>query len=66
METMLDFARGPLFRFSLAIMLLGLLRILLLDLVAAVAAVDPHMAAKPAQASTVAMVRPPRRLPTHV
>jgi len=32
METILDFARGPLFRFTFAIMTLGLLRILLLDL----------------------------------
>jgi nitrate reductase gamma subunit len=32
METLLDFARGPLFRLSLAVMILGLLRILLLDL----------------------------------
>ncbi|MFH1372198.1 MAG: hypothetical protein ABII79_00150 [bacterium] len=38
MEVWLDFARGPLFRFSLAVMLLGLLRVILLDLVAAVAA----------------------------
>ena len=38
METMLDFARGPLFRFSLAIMLLGLLRVVVLDLSAAVIA----------------------------
>ena len=34
MDTFLDFARGPLFRFSLAVMLLGLLRILVLDLIA--------------------------------
>ncbi|MEW5923219.1 MAG: hypothetical protein AB1746_04455 [Candidatus Zixiibacteriota bacterium] len=32
MDSMLAFARGPLFRFSLAIMLLGLARILILDL----------------------------------
>ncbi|MFC1475805.1 hypothetical protein ACFLQW_02240 [Candidatus Zixiibacteriota bacterium] len=32
MDAILDFARGPLFRFSLAIMALGLLRILILDL----------------------------------
>ena len=38
MEALLDFARGPLFRFSLAVMLLGLLRILVLDLVAIVEA----------------------------
>jgi nitrate reductase gamma subunit len=38
MEALLEFARGPLFRLALAIMILGLLRILALDLVAAVAA----------------------------
>jgi nitrate reductase gamma subunit len=38
MQGLLDFARGPLFRFSLAVMLLGLLRIVTLDLVAAVGA----------------------------
>lgn len=38
METMLEFARGPLFRFSLAIMLLGLLRVVVLDLTAAAGA----------------------------
>ncbi len=32
MESALDFARGPLFRFSLAVLTLGLLRILILDL----------------------------------
>jgi len=32
MEAVLDFARGPLFRFSLAVLVLGLLRILILDL----------------------------------
>ena len=35
-------------------------------MVAAVAAVEPHMAANPAQASTVAMVSPPRRCPTQL
>jgi nitrate reductase gamma subunit len=35
MNELLDFARGPLFRFSLAVMLLGLVRIIALDLVAA-------------------------------
>jgi len=35
MDTWLEFARGPLFRFSLAVMLLGLARIILLDLTAA-------------------------------
>lgn len=38
MQDLLDFARGPLFRFSLAVMLLGLLRIIALDLVAAIGA----------------------------
>jgi len=38
MESWLDFARGPLFRFSLAVLLLGLARILLLDLTAAYSA----------------------------
>ena len=32
MEAVLDFARGPLFRFSFAVLMFGLLRILLLDL----------------------------------
>ncbi|MBD3233352.1 MAG: hypothetical protein GF315_06475 [candidate division Zixibacteria bacterium] len=32
MESLLDFARGPLFRFSFAVMILGLARILFLDL----------------------------------
>lgn len=31
METLLDFARGPLFRFAFSLMMLGLLRILVLD-----------------------------------
>jgi nitrate reductase gamma subunit len=35
METFLDFARGPLFRLTFAIMILGLLRILILDIWAA-------------------------------
>lgn len=35
MEGLLEFARGPLFRFSLAVMLLGLARVILLDLSAA-------------------------------
>jgi len=35
MDALLEFARGPLFRFSLAIMLLGLARVVLLDLSAA-------------------------------
>jgi len=35
-------------------------------MVAAVAAVDPQIAAKPEQASTVAMVSPPLKLPTQV
>ncbi|MCP4566185.1 MAG: hypothetical protein GY841_01255 [FCB group bacterium] len=38
MENILDFARGPLFRFSLAVMLLGLLRILIIDLIAIIVA----------------------------
>lgn len=38
MDVLLDFARGPLFRFSLAVMLLGLLRVILLDLISAVSA----------------------------
>lgn len=38
MDALLDFARGPLFRFSLAVMFLGLLRVFLLDLVAAIGA----------------------------
>ncbi len=32
MDALLDFARGPLFRFSFAILVLGLLRILILDI----------------------------------
>ncbi len=36
------------------------------DMVAAVAALDPHMAEKAAQASTVAMAMPPRIWPTHL
>ncbi len=35
MSELLEFARGPLFRFSLAIMLLGLARVIALDLIAA-------------------------------
>lgn len=35
MEAWIEFARGPLFRFSLAVMLLGLARILALDLIGA-------------------------------
>ena len=35
MEALLDFARGPLFRLSLAVMVLGLVRIVALDLFAA-------------------------------
>ena len=35
-------------------------------MVAAVAAVEPQMAEKAAQAATVAMARPPRRLPSHL
>ena len=38
MEALLDIARGPLFRFSLAVMLLGLLRVIVIDLTAAVSA----------------------------
>ncbi|MBU8934331.1 MAG: respiratory nitrate reductase subunit gamma [candidate division Zixibacteria bacterium] len=38
MDAFLDFARGPLFRVSLAVMLLGLLRILALDIFGAVEA----------------------------
>jgi len=38
MDAVLDFARGPLFRFTFAIMMLGLLRILILDIVAAIQA----------------------------
>ena len=38
MQDLLDLARGPWFRFSLAVMVLGLLRIILLDLVAAAGA----------------------------
>lgn len=38
MDAWLDFARGPLFRISLAVMLLGLLRIFVLDVVAAIEA----------------------------
>ena len=34
-----------------------------LDMVAAVAKLEPHTAAKPAQATTVDMARPPRRWP---
>lgn len=33
MEAILDFARGPLFRFCFAVMVLGLLRLLILDLI---------------------------------
>jgi nitrate reductase gamma subunit len=36
MDALLDFARGPLFRFCLAIMIVGLLRVILMDLVAAI------------------------------
>jgi nitrate reductase gamma subunit len=36
MQDLLDLARGPLFRFSLAVMLLGLLRIIALDVIAAI------------------------------
>lgn len=32
METLLDFAKGPLFRFSFSLMILGLIRILILDI----------------------------------
>jgi len=35
MEALLEFARGPLFRFSLAIMLLGLARLFILEIIAA-------------------------------
>ena len=35
MDALLDFARGPLFRFSFAIMALGLLRVIVLDLLGA-------------------------------
>ncbi len=35
MDALLEFARGPLFRFSLAVMLLGLFRVIALDIVAA-------------------------------
>jgi len=38
MESLLDFARGPLFRFSIIIMILGLARVLFLDIMAAVIA----------------------------
>jgi len=38
MDSVLDFARGPLFRLTFAIMALGLLRILVLDIIAAVSA----------------------------
>jgi nitrate reductase gamma subunit len=38
METMLDLLRGPIFRFSFAIMILGLARLIFLDLTAAIAA----------------------------
>ena len=38
METILDFARGPLFRLTFIIMILGLLRILILDIYGAVEA----------------------------
>ena len=38
----------------------------ILPMVAAVAAVDPQMAANPAQAITVAIVNPPRSPPTQV
>jgi hypothetical protein len=37
-ETLLDFARGPLFRLTFALMALGLLRILLLDIIGAIEA----------------------------
>ncbi len=38
MDAVLDFARGPLFRFTFAIMMLGLLRLLILDVVGTVEA----------------------------
>ncbi|MFH1892256.1 MAG: hypothetical protein ABIK83_06185 [Candidatus Zixiibacteriota bacterium] len=38
MEALLDFARGPLFRLSFAVMALGLLRILILDIYGAIEA----------------------------
>jgi nitrate reductase gamma subunit len=38
MQELLDFARGPLFRFSLAVMLLGLVRLVALDVIAMVVA----------------------------
>lgn len=38
MDAVLDFARGPLFRFTFAVMVLGLLRILVLDIIAAISA----------------------------
>ncbi|MBD3169779.1 MAG: hypothetical protein GF307_09880 [candidate division Zixibacteria bacterium] len=38
METLLDFARGPLFRLTFIIMILGLLRVLILDIYGAVEA----------------------------
>ncbi len=38
MDSMLEFARGPLFRLSLAVMLFGLVRIIALDLIAAISA----------------------------
>lgn len=38
MDAVLDFARGPLFRFTFAIMMLGLLRLLILDIVGTVEA----------------------------
>ena len=38
MSELLEFARGPLFRFSLAVMLLGLARIIALDIAAAIGA----------------------------
>ena len=33
MDALLDFSRGPLFRLTFALMVLGLLRVLVLDLV---------------------------------
>jgi nitrate reductase gamma subunit len=38
MNAVLDFARGPMFRFTFAVMILGLLRILILDVLAAIEA----------------------------
>jgi nitrate reductase gamma subunit len=37
-EHLLEFARGPLFRFSFAVMVLGLLRVIVIDIAAAVSA----------------------------